>query len=78
MGHAMWLHRPVFLASQRALSSTMPGLPLQNSPDFCSPHVEFGDRHVCQLCSARHQIQETPDNIHGHGGTRSWCLLVCS
>ena len=37
-----------------------------------------GDRHVCQLCSASHQIQETPANIHGHGGTRSWCLLVCS
>ena len=35
IGRSSWL--------ARGLSSTMPGLPLQNSPDLCSLHVEFGD-----------------------------------
>lgn len=30
-----------------------------------------GDRQLCQLCSASHQIQETPANMHLYKGTRS-------
>ncbi|KAG2561420.1 hypothetical protein PVAP13_8KG157500 [Panicum virgatum] len=70
IGRSSWL--------ARGLSSTMPGLPLQNSPDLCSLHVEFGDHHVCQLCRASHQIQETPGNIHGHGSTRVGVYLCAA
>ncbi|PAN42164.1 hypothetical protein PAHAL_8G119800 [Panicum hallii] len=71
IGRSSWL--------ARGLSSTMPGLPLQNSPDFCSLHVEFGDRHVCQLCSGSHQIQENScqhSRPRGHEELVSACVQL--